>query len=152
MEIKVKATISKSIDEVWEVMGNQFGYAHVWSSNFKSSKPGGEPRFEGLDYSLRDTVTDRGNTVQELTAFDREQYTLSYVITKGAPEIAKLAASTWYLKETADGTVVYMDTIMEPKQPLPEEMETQIQKGLTIAFQLLADELKFYLENGVPKA
>ena len=52
MEIKVNVTIEKSIEEVWEVMGVQFGYAHLWSSNFITSKPGGEARFKGLDYSL----------------------------------------------------------------------------------------------------
>ncbi len=82
MKIKVALTIKKPIQEVWEVMGNQFGHADKWSSNFKTSKPGGEPKFSGLEYSLRDTTTDRGNTVQELTAFDPGKYTLSYVITK----------------------------------------------------------------------
>jgi len=91
MKIKVELAINKSIQEVWEVMGNQYGYANIWSSNFKTSKPGGEAKFNGLEYSLRDTTTDRGNTIQELTAFDPEKYTLSYVITKGAPEIAEMA-------------------------------------------------------------
>ncbi len=150
MEIKVQVSINKSISEVWEVMGNQFGHAHLWSSNFKTSEPGGPAKFDGLDYSLRDTTTDRGNTVQELTAFDRENYSLSYEITKGAPEIARRAASTWYLQESDNGTVVCMDTIMEPKMPLPEEMEGKIQMGLTASFQLLAEELKHYVENGTP--
>ncbi len=39
MKIKVELTINKSIQEVWEVMGNQYGYADKWSSNFKTSKP-----------------------------------------------------------------------------------------------------------------
>ena len=64
MEIKVQTTIDKPISDVWEVMGNQFGNADLWSSNFKTSKPGGEAKFEGLDYSLRDTTTERGNTIQ----------------------------------------------------------------------------------------
>lgn len=150
MEIKVQVTIEKSIDEVWEVMGNQFGHAHLWSSNFKTSKPGGTARFNGLDYSLRDTTTDRGNTVQELTSFDKNTHSLSYEITKGAPEIAKRAASTWYLKPGENGTVVHMDSIMEPKKPLSKEMEQKIQMGLAASFSQLANELKYYLENGSP--
>ena len=150
MEIKVKVTINKPIAEVWEVMGNQFGHAHLWSSNFITSKPGGEPRFEGLDYSLRDTTTERGNTIQELQAFDPSTYSFSYEITKGAPKIAKRAASTWYLKETENGTVAHMDTIMEPNMPLPAEMEAKIHMGLTASFNQLAEELKYYVEHGVP--
>lgn len=148
MEITVNVKIEKSAAEVWEVMGNQFGHADRWSSNFITSKPGGEAKFEGLEYSHRDTTTERGNTIQELTSFDASNYTLSYKITQGAPEIAKSAKSKWYITEDSHGTVVHMDTVMEPKMPLPEEMAQKINMGLTASFQLLAEELKYYVENG----
>ena len=150
MEIKVQVTINKPISEVWEVMGNQFGHAHLWSSNFNTSKPGGEAKFEGIDYSLRDTTTPNGNTIQELTEFDPKRYSLSYEITAGKPEIAKFVSSHWYLTATDNGTVVRMDTIMEPKMDLPEEMAKKIQMGLTASFNQLANELKYYVENGKP--
>lgn len=148
MEIKVNVTINKSINEVWEIMGNQFAEAHLWSTNFITSKPGGEAKFEGLGYSHRDTTTERGNTIQELTSFDPNSYSLSYEITKGAPEIAKSAKSKWYLNETDEGTVVRMDTVMEPKMELAEEMAKKIQMGLTASFNQLAEELKYFVENG----
>ncbi|MFT4666518.1 MAG: hypothetical protein ACI8YQ_004442 [Polaribacter sp.] len=151
MNIKVELTIKKPIQEVWEVMGNQYGYADKWSSNFKTSKPGGEAKFSGLEYSFRDTTTDRGNTIQELTVFDPDKYRLSYVITKGAPEIAKMAGAEWSLvSESENGTMLSMDFIMEPKMPLTVEMETKIKKGLTASVKELAEELKFYLETGKP--
>ncbi|MFT4986581.1 MAG: hypothetical protein ACI9AT_002515 [Ulvibacter sp.] len=151
MNIKVALTIKKSIQEVWEVMGNQYGYADKWSSNFKTSKPGGEAKFSGLEYSLRDTTTDRGNTIQELTAFDPSKFTLSYIITKGAPEIAKMAGATWSLfTENENSTIVSMDFIMEPKMPINGEMETKIKMGLTASVKELTEELKFYLETGKP--
>jgi hypothetical protein len=151
MNIKVELTIKKSIQEVWEVMGNQYGYADKWSSNFKTSKPGGEAKFSGLEYSLRDTTTDRGNTIQELTSFDPIKFTLSYIITKGAPEIAKMAGATWSLSiESENSTVVSMDFIMEPKMEINEAMETKIKMGLTASVKELTEELKFYLETGKP--
>lgn len=148
MVIKVQATIKNKISEVWEVMGNQFGHAHLWSSNFQSSKPGGEPQFEGIDYSLRDTNTPNGNTIQELTEFDAINYSLRYEITAGKPEIAKFVSSHWYLIQTDEGTVVQMDSIMEPKMELPEDMASKVQMGLTASFNQLANELKYYIENG----
>ncbi len=151
MNITVKLSIEKPIANVWEIMGTQFGHAHVWSSNFKTSKPGGEPKFEGLDYSLRDTTTDRGNTIQELTAFDVENYSLTYEITKGAPEIAKMAGATWSLiTENDQSTLVVMDFEIEPKIPLNAEMEAKIRMGLTASVNELAKELKYYLEKGEP--
>lgn len=148
MEIKVNVTIEKPIADVWEVMGNQFGEAHLWSSNFQTSKPGGEKKFEGIDYSLRDTTTPNGNTIQELRAFDANNFSFEYEITAGKPEIAKFVSSKWYLKETAEGTVAHMDSVMEPKMELPAEMEAKIQMGLTASFNQLANELKYYVENG----
>ncbi|MEQ9310049.1 MAG: SRPBCC family protein [Balneolaceae bacterium] len=150
MEIKVNVTIRKTISEVWEVMGNQFGHAHLWSSNFQSSKPGGEAKFKGIDYSHRDTTTPNGNTVQELTDFDAKNFSLSYEITAGRPEIARSVSSHWYLEESAEGTIVYMDSVMEPKMELPAEMAEKIQLGLMASLNQLANELKYYLENGVP--
>ena len=151
MNISVNLSIEKPIAEVWEVMGNQFGHAHLWSSNFKTSQPGGAPKFQGLDYSLRDTTTDRGNTVQELTAFDPKQYSLTYEISKGAPEIAKKAGATWSLSPNSSAsTVLEMDFLMEPKIPLNEEMTAKIKGGLTASVTQLAEELKYYLEKGEP--
>ena len=150
MEIKVNVTIKKPIADVWEVMGAQFGHADVWSSNFITSKPGGEAKFDGLAYSHRDTTTERGNTIQELTAYDPGNFSLSYEITKGAPKIAQRAASSWFLTEAENGTVAHMHTIMEPNMPLNEEMERKIQMGLTASFKQLAEELKYYVENGEP--
>lgn len=150
MEIKVQVTINKPIAEVWEVMGNQFGHAHLWSSNFQSSKPGGEAKFNGIDYSHRDTTTPNGNTLQELIEFDTSNYSLSYEITAGRPEIARSVSSHWYLEESSEGTIVYMDSVMEPKMELPAEMGEKIQLGFMDSFKQLANELKYYVENGVP--
>jgi len=148
MEIKVQVTINKSISEVWEVMGNQFGHAHLWSSNFITSKPGGAKKFDGIDYSLRNTTTPNGNTIQELTSFDADEYSLSYEITAGKPEVAKFVSSRWYLAKEGDSTLVKMDSLMEPKMDLPAEMEAKIKMGLTASFNQLATELQFFVENG----
>lgn len=151
MNISIRLSIEKPITEAWEVMGNQFGYAHLWSSNFKTSKPGGKAKFDGLSYSLRDTTTDRGNTIQELTAFDPQNHSLTYQITKGAPEIAKMAGATWSLVEQSNtSTLVIMDFVMKPKIALNEEMETKIRMGLTASVKALAEELKYFLEKGEP--
>ena len=151
MNITVNLTIHQPIADVWEVMGNQFGHAHIWSSNFKSSKPVGEARFAGLDYSSRDTVTDRGRTVQELTEFDAAKHSFTYQITEGAPPIAQFAGATWSLSEEgASDTQLTMDFVMEPKSPLPPEMEAKVQAGLTASVTQLAQELKYFLEEGQP--
>jgi len=150
MNINVNLSIAKPAADVWEVMGNQFGRADVWSSNFQASKPGGEAKFPGLAYSHRDTTTPNGNTIQELTAFDAEGYSFTYEITQGAPEIAQFAGATWSLVPQGETTELRLEFVMEPKMPLPEEMEAKVQMGLTASVNTLAEELKYYVENGVP--
>ena len=151
INVKSELTINKPIDEVWEVMGNQFAAVHKWSSNFKDSKAGGPSKFDGIDYSCRETVTDRGITTQVLEAFDPSKYTLSYKITKGAPEIAKKAYSTWSLRQVdLETTLVVLDFSLEPKMPLNEQMQSKIKSGLAKSSMLIAEELKYYLEQNEP--
>lgn len=151
MKVSVELMIERPIQEVWEVMGNQFGHVAKWSSNFHSSEPGGEPKFGGIPFSQRNTFTDRGETIQVLEAFDAENFTFSYRITKGLPPVADMAKSTWYLKQVDAGkTIAAMDYYMDPKPTVPGEMLEKIEKGLGMSALALVEELKFYLENGEP--
>ena len=89
--------IKKNIDEVWQVLGNQFTEAHIWSTNFKSSKPGGEPKLPGLTYLHRETMTEKGENFQELDEFDPVNHSLSYHVSRGVPGIAKSTLGKWSL-------------------------------------------------------
>ena len=103
MKVKNEVIVEKKIEDVWKVMGNQFAQVDVWCSNFKTSKPGGKAKFPGLDYSYRDTTTDRGQTIQELDVFDTNNHKLSYHITTGLPPVASKAVGNWWLKSLGDG-------------------------------------------------
>jgi hypothetical protein len=150
MNVKAELIIEKSISEVWEVMGNQFADVHKWSSNFKESKPGGPQKFEDINYSLRETITDRGITIQVLETFDPKNFILKYYITEGLPEIAKSAHSTWSLEQiSGNKTLVEMDFELEAKIPLNDVMAAKIKMGLKESAMMIA-ELKYFLENGKP--
>jgi hypothetical protein len=151
MKVIKEVTIDKNIQDVWEVMGNQFGQVHVWSSNFLESKPEGESKFDGLGYSSRKTLTERGETIQELDVFDAVNYSLAYHITKGAPEVAEQTSAIWSLRsEDANTTKVTFEFSMTPKAMVNEEMASKIEMGLTHSASEMAEELKYYLENGQP--
>jgi hypothetical protein len=63
--------------------------------------------------------------------------------------MAKMAGAKWSLfTERENSTMVLMEFIMQPKMPLSTEMEAKLKMGLTKSVQELAEELKFYLENG----
>jgi hypothetical protein len=151
MEVVGKEIINKSISEVWDVMGNQFADVHLWSSNFKDSKSGGQSKLDGLAYLHRITTTERGETIQELDAFSEADYSLTYHISKGAPEIAEKSNATWSLKQLSDDkTEVSLAFFLEPKAVVPAEMLAKIEMGLTKSATEMAEELKHYLENNTP--
>ena len=151
MKVTNEAIIEKSIEDVWEVMGNQFGQVHLWSSNFLESRPGGESKFQGLDYSTRQTLTERGETIQELDEFNATNQSLSYHITKGAPEVVEKASAVWSLSsQETNTTKVTFEFSMEIKDLVNKEMASKIKAGLLHASTEMAEELKYYMENGVP--
>ena len=149
MNIRKEMMIEKDIDAVWAVMGTQFAQVHLWSSNFFDSKPAGPAKFPGLDYSVRDTVTERGQTVQALDTFDATNFALTYHISKGAPKIAKRAVGMWSLKSIdKNSTTVIIEFIMETKGIIGFLLPALIKLKIKQASLVIAEELKYYLEQG----
>lgn len=151
IHVKKELVIDKDINAVWEVMGVQYTEVHLWSTNFKDSKAGGKPKLSGLDYLHRITQTDRGETIQELDNFDSENYSLTYHISEGTPAIANSAVGIWSLTPIESN---------KTKVILEFQMETNGFKGLMLSSIIklklgksamgIAEELKFYVENGEP--
>ena len=151
IHIKRELTINKSIDNVWLVMGKQFGEVHLWSSNFKDSKPSGEKLYDGINYSQRITTTERGETIQVLDSFDSANYKLMYHISKGLPSIAKSAVGIWSLKSMQNQqTIVVLEFEMESKNILGYLLAPMIKLKLGKSAEEIAEELKHYMENGTP--
>ena len=48
LTFKEEVIIEATIEDAWEVLGNQFTEPHIWATNFITSQPGGEPKLEGL--------------------------------------------------------------------------------------------------------
>lgn len=141
--------IDKDIDAVWEVMGNQFTEVHLWSSNFSDSKPGGDPKLSNVDYLHRATMTERGVTLQELDAFDPENYSLTYHISEGAPAIAEKAYAKWHLKPIESGkTKVILEFFIDTKGFKARLLSVLIRKKIGAAGDTIAQELKHYVETG----
>ncbi|MCH7534605.1 MAG: SRPBCC family protein [Bacteroidetes bacterium] len=153
MIIAKEIVISKPIEEVWEVLGNQFGEIDRWSSLIHNSTVSGEAKLPGLSYSVRTTNTTQGITKQELTSFDSGQHSLSYKSLSGTPFFIKSANAHWSLTKLEESST---------KMNLELKVETGGIMGIIlgpvakIKLGKLGDELmddfKFFLENGKPHA
>lgn len=143
--------IEKPITDIWDVLGNQFTQPHIWAVNFKTSEPGGEPKLSGLTYLHRATTTENGVNWQELDSFDPDDYRLTYHVSKGIPSIASRALGDWRLEKVTDSrTQMTVRFTLETKGLLGLVMSPIISKKVGAASTELAEEFKYYLENGKP--
>ncbi|NET30922.1 MAG: hypothetical protein F6K19_02820 [Cyanothece sp. SIO1E1] len=151
LQFKEEALIQKPIDEVWEILGNQFTEPHLWATNFIASKPGGTPKLPGLSYRHRATLTESGDNWQELDAFDPANYSLTYHISKGVPPIAKSAIGTWKLVKISETqTQLDVDFSLTTKGLLGFVMSPIVGKKVGKASAEIVEEFKYYLENEQP--
>ena len=150
MKIIKEITINKSVNEVWEVLGNQFDKIDKWASIISHSEVSGDSKFPGVDYSIRSTKTTQGDTQQELTSFNAEQHTLSYKSISGTPPIIKEVNAHWSLADGGkNNTNLVLDFSAEMKG-LGHILVPIVKKKLGNLGDLILDDFKFYVENGKP--
>ncbi|EAQ42431.2 hypothetical protein MED152_06915 [Polaribacter sp. MED152] len=150
MEVKKEIIVNKSITEVWEVLGNQYGEAYKWARGLYHSEAHGLPKISGAICSNRTCDTSFGKLQEEVRVFKANEQ-LSYEVVKGFPSFIETGVNNWYLNEIgANRTKVtmhfvgktegFMGVIMGPM------MKMNLKKGLG---QALSD-FKFYVENDKP--
>ena len=143
--------ISVPIEAAWDVLGNQFTAPHLWSTNFKSSAPGGDPKIPGLTFRHRATITANGDNWQELDAFNPEEFSLSYHISKGIPSIAKKGTGHWKLTSINPAqTRLNVDFVLETKGLPGLMMSPVVRKKVAQSSREIVAEFKYYLENKKP--
>ena len=150
MRIVKKLLIEKPVEEVWEVLGNQFGKIDRWASLISHSEVSGPSKISGVDYSIRSTKTTQGDTQQELTSFNPKKHSISYKSISGTPAIIKQVMAHWSLENRGEkSTHLVLDFTVKMKglgfffAPL-----AKIKLGKV--GDVLLDDFKYYLENGKP--
>lgn len=150
MEVKKEIIINKPIDEVWEVLGNQYGEAYKWARGLYHSEAHGKPKINGAVCSNRACDTSFGKLREEVKVFQPNKQ-LSYEVIEGFPSFVETGINNWYLSKLDDNrtkvtmhfqgkTTGIMGAIMGPM------MKMNLKKGLG---QALSD-FKYYVENGKP--
>ena len=150
MNIIKKITIDMPVEEVWEVLGNQFGQISNWASIIKESKVYGDSKLNGVNYSIRETNTLKGITKQELTSFEPEKHSLSYKSISGTPPIIKEVRAKWTLTMAGSNTTELVMDFTADMKGLGFILAPIVKKKLGKIGDELLEELKYYLENGKP--
>jgi carbon monoxide dehydrogenase subunit G len=149
MKIIKSLTINKPIDEVWEVLGNQFDKIDRWSSLISKSEVSGPSTMQGVNYSVRSTTTKTGISKQELTRFDTENHVLGYKSIAGTPPIIKQVNAEWRLTNNGNTTRLVLDFNAEMKG-IGHIIAPIAKMKLGKVGDELLDDFKFYVENGKP--
>lgn len=151
MEIKREIIVDKNIQDVWEVLGNQYTEAYKWAGGLYHSEGFGAPVLEGASCSSRACDTSFGQLREEIRTFDAKNFRLEYEVVEGFPGFVKNGTNRWQLTQMdhQQTKVTMRFTASTPGligAVMGTMMKLQLGKGLSSALS----EFKHYVETGQP--
>ena len=150
--IHQQITIDASIDKAWAVLGPQFENAQIWASSIKHSEALNKESINGSTCTLRGCyVSGMGKIKETLLTYSPNEHSLSYVIKEGMPKMVKYASNHWQLTDLGNGkTGLKMTIEMKTGGFMGWMMKGLMKKKMTKLSSEIAEEFKYYVENGIP--
>ena len=151
MEFTRETLINASIEQAWNILGNQYTEAYKWASGLKYSEGEGTPQLEGATCNNRacDT-TALGPIKEEIRIFDPINYILSYEVIEGFPFFVKLGQNTWTLTQEGNQTKVSMQLEMLTKGLVGKLMSPMMRLQMGGILTNAIEDFKHYVETGQP--
>ncbi|WP_298316026.1 SRPBCC family protein [uncultured Aquimarina sp.] len=151
MEFKKEIIINKRIEEVWEILGNQFGDAYKWASGLNHSKAFSPPVINGAPSNNRSCELPSGKIKEVIRKFDPSNYVLEYEVIEGFPFFVDTAINNWQLtKISSEETKVNMHLIVKTKGLIGSVMNPMMKMQLKKQLIHIPNDLKYYVETGNP--
>lgn len=151
MVINKEVVIAKSVQDVWNVLGNQFGAIDKWASLISKSEVSGRAELPGVNYSIRSTQTKRGATKQQLTVFDPEKHVIAYEAIEGRPFFLSRVEAKWSVTDLYDGrSKLNLDMDIDKAGLAGVILGPLAKVKLGKLADELMDEFKYYSENDKP--
>ena len=147
MQFKRTTTIDKPIEEVWEVLGNQFGQAYKWAASLYHSEAHGSPVIEGASCSNRTCETTQGTIKEALRTFDPQKHVLSYEVLEGFPFFVDTGVNTWSLHKLGRQTRVDMACEIKTKGLVGAVMSPMMKLQMNKLFDGVIEEFHYYVQN-----
>lgn len=150
MEIKRTFIVNQPIEQVWDILGNDFGGAHKWASGLYHSEGYGKPQLAGASCNNRACDTSQGAIKEVIRVFDPAGYHLAYEVIEGFPGFVKSGVNNWRLKSMGQQTQVDIHFIAETQGLLGVFMGPMMKLQLGRVFDAVLDDFKVYVETGQP--
>ena len=148
MEFKRSFIVDKPIDQVWNVLGNQFGQVCNWASGVHHSEGRGATNMTTLTGGTRECRTDFGQLKERVEIFDPQNYRLRYVAYQGFPFFVDNGRNTWSLTANGDRTQVDMALVMTMKGLMGKLMSPVMRGQMGKAADQIVVDFKTYVETG----
>jgi len=150
--IQQEIIIDASIDEAWEVLGPQFNNAQVWASSINHSEALNTESLNGSTCTARGcSVEGIGDVKETLSYYSPKNHSLTYEVKEGMPKMVKYASNKWQLIDLGNGkTKLKMTIEMKTGGFMGWMMEGMMKKKMTKLSSEIAEEFKYYVENGSP--
>ena len=147
MDFKRTVVIERSPEQVWEVLGNQFGDAYKWASSLNHSNSYGNPQISGASCSNRACDTTQGKVKEVLRTFDAENHVLSYEVIEGFPFFVDSGVNTWRLTRAGQSTRVDMHCVITTKGIFGKIMSPMMKMQMNKLFDEVVEDFKYYIEH-----
>ncbi len=148
MEFIKEIMIDKPINEVWEILGTQFGDAYKWASGINHSSSFGAPQIATASCNNRECELPSGKIKEVIRQFNPKDHILEYEVIEGFPFFVETGINNWQLTNLNGKTKVDMHLKVKTKGIIGSLMKPMMKmqfKGLTN--DVLMD-LKHYAETG----
>ena len=150
MEIRTSFTVNKPADQVWDVLGNDFGGAAKWATGLYHSEEYGAPQLAGASCNNRACDTDFGKIKEVVRVFDAKNYHLAYSVIEGFPGFVKSGTNNWRLTPQGDKTKVDIHFVGELQGVMGFIMKPMMKMKLGGALKQAGQDFKHYVETGQP--
>ena len=150
MEFIKTTTVDRPIEEVWEILGNQFGEAYKWAGGLYHSEGFGTPALEDAPFSSRACNTSQGKITEEIRVFDPENYKLVYEVVNGFPGFVEVGKNQWSLSPVGEKTEVHMHLVIETKGIMGIIMGPMMGMQLKKVVNNVLEDFKHFVETGSP--
>lgn len=157
MDLSLEVEIAAPAARVWEVLGERFLHVSEWAAPIASSCAVDDATRPAVGVTRACTVEafgpfPPGQVEERLVAFDERARTFTYEAARGLPAFVGRAANTWTVEETGPASCrVTSRAVLELRGPLTV-LQWPMACVLRRSGARVAEELKVFVEQGVPHA
>lgn len=150
MKITTEIFINKPTLDVWEIVGNQFGSAHIWASALTHTEGSGRKMTEQVSENRTCDIKGMGRIHERLLEFDVKNFALTYEVTNGFPFFVERGINRWTMTPEGSSTRLQSVADITTQGFVGMLMAPLMKMQMKRLMHRLLEDLKHYVETGVP--